>query len=130
MDPQERHGSRPDPVVGRGVDRGYLGFAEVQAIACEGLARLPLDGRRVLVLIPDGTRTMPMPGLFEVLDEALGRRAAALDFLVALGTHPPMSDAQLSALVGRPVVNGRAGERRVFNHRWDDPASYATLGTI
>jgi nickel-dependent lactate racemase len=130
MGPQERHDSRPDPVVGRGVDRGYLGFAEVQAIAREGLARLPLDDRRVLVLIPDGTRTMPMPGLFEVLDETLGRRAAALDFLVALGTHPPMSDAQLSALVGRPVVNGRAGERRVFNHRWDDPASYATLGTI
>ena len=130
MDPQERHGSGPDPVVGRGVDRGYLGLAQVQAIAREGLARLPLDGRRVLVLIPDGTRTMPMPGLFEVLDEALGRRAAALDFLVALGTHPPMSDAQLSALVGRPVVNGRAGERRVFNHRWDDPDSYATLGTI
>ena len=26
--------------------------------------------------------------------------------------------------------DGRAGERRVFNHRWDDPASFATLGTI
>jgi nickel-dependent lactate racemase len=117
-------------VVGRGVETGYLGFPEVQAIAREGLARLPLDGRRVLVLIPDGTRTMPMPGLFPVLDECLGRRAAALDFLVALGTHPPMSDAQLSALVGRTVVGGRAGERRVFNHRWDDPSSYATLGTI
>jgi nickel-dependent lactate racemase len=117
-------------VVGRGVDRGYLGFAEVQAIAREGLARLPLDGRRVLVLIPDGTRTMPMPGLFQVLDEAVGPRAAALDFLVALGTHAPMSDAQLSQLVGRTVVDGRAGERRIVNHRWDDPASFATLGTI
>jgi nickel-dependent lactate racemase len=117
-------------VVGRGVEQGCLAFAEVQAIAREGLARLPLDGRRVLVLVPDGTRTMPMPGLFEVLDECLGRRAAALDFLVALGTHPPMSDAQLSALVGRPVVDGRCGDRRIFNHRWDDPSSYATLGTI
>jgi nickel-dependent lactate racemase len=117
-------------VVGRGVDRGYLGFAEVQAIAREGLARLPLDGRRVLVLIPDGTRTMPMPGFFQVLDEAVGPRAAALDFLVALGTHAPMSDAQLSQLVGRKVVDGRAGERRIVNHRWDDPASFATLGTI
>jgi nickel-dependent lactate racemase len=41
-----------------------------------------------------------------------------------------MSDAQLSAHVGRPVVNGRAGSRRVFNHRWDDPATFTTLGTI
>jgi nickel-dependent lactate racemase len=117
-------------VVGRGVDTGCLGPAEWQAIAREGLACLPLDGRRVLVLIPDGTRTMPMPGLFDVLDECLGRRAAALDFLVALGTHSPMTDAQLSALVGRPVVGGRVGDRRVFNHRWDDPAAFATLGTI
>jgi nickel-dependent lactate racemase len=117
-------------VIGRGVERGYLSLAEWQAVAREGLARLPIDGRRVLVLIPDGTRTMPMPGLFQVLDEAVGPRAAALDFLVALGTHAPMSDAQLTQLVGRTVVEGRAGERRIFNHRWDDPSSFATLGTI
>ena len=117
-------------VVGRGVDTGFLPVEEVRAIAREGLARLPLDGRRVLVLIPDGTRTMPMPLLFDVLDEAVSPRAAALDFLVALGTHAPMSDEQLSALVGREVRGGRAGERKVSNHRWDDPAAFATLGTI
>jgi nickel-dependent lactate racemase len=125
--------SGPDPVAavaGRGVDAGVLPGDEVRAIARAGLERLPLDGRRVLVLLPDGTRTMPMPLLFGLLDEALGRRAAALDFLVALGTHPPMSDPQLTALVGRTVVDGRAGDRRIFNHRWDDPSSYATLGTI
>jgi nickel-dependent lactate racemase len=117
-------------VVGRGLDTGYLGLADWQAIARDGLARLPLEGRRVLVLIPDGTRTMPMAGLFTVIDEAVGPRAAALDFLVALGTHAPMSDAQLSQLVGRQVANGQAGARRIFNHRWDDPASFVTLGTI
>jgi nickel-dependent lactate racemase len=118
------------PVVGRGVLTGFLPPDEVRDIARQGLAQLPLDGKRVLVLIPDGTRTMPMPLLFDVLDEAVGPRAKALDFLVALGTHAPMSDAQLSKLVGRTVKDGRAGERRVFNHRWDDPASFATLGTI
>jgi nickel-dependent lactate racemase len=123
--------SRPDPaVVGHGLETGYLPEAEVRALAREGLSRLALDGRRVLVLIPDGTRTMPMPLLFEVLSEALSARAAALDFLVALGTHHPLSDAQLSSLVGREVHGGRSGKHRIFNHRWDDPAAYATLGTI
>lgn len=117
-------------VAGRGVLEGYLSVEDVAAVAREGLAPLPLDGRRVLVLIPDGTRTMPMPLMFDTLERELGHRVAALDFLVALGTHSPMSDAQLSALIGRPVAGGRAGTRRIFNHKWDDPATFVTLGTI
>ena len=117
-------------VVGRGVVEGFLTPAEVSELASRGLARLPVDGKRVVVLIPDGTRTMPMPMMFEILDRELGPRIAELDFLVALGTHTPMNDEQLSKLIGRPVVNGRAGHRRVFNHKWDDPATFATLDTI
>jgi nickel-dependent lactate racemase len=117
-------------VVGYGLDEGYLPAPEVRQVVRAGLAELPLDGARVLVLVPDGTRTMPMPLLFDVLTGALPGRVAALDFLVALGTHAPMSDAQLSQLVGREVVDGRAGPHRVVNHRWDDPGAFATLGTI
>jgi lactate racemase len=117
-------------VIGKGVASGYLGSEEVARIASEGLAALPLDGARVLVLIPDGTRTMPMPLLFDTLDHALSARVAALDFLVALGTHTPMDDARLSTHVGRQVVNGRIGRSQIFNHNWADPATFARLGTI
>jgi nickel-dependent lactate racemase len=117
-------------VVGRGIAEGVLTPEEVSDLARQGLERLPLDGKRVIVLIPDGTRTMPMPLMFEVLERELGPRVAALDFLVALGTHSPMSDEQLSRLIGRTVVDGRAGDRRIFNHRWHDPATFTTLGTI
>ena len=116
--------------VGQGTDEGYLTRDEIDSVAREGLAALPVDGRRVLVIIPDGTRTMPMPLMFELLERELGPRVAALDYLVALGTHSPMDDAQLTALVGRPVVNGRCGSRRIMNHRWDDPATFANLGVI
>lgn len=117
-------------VVGRGLDTGFLPEDEVRAIVHEAVARMPLDGQRVLVLIPDGTRTMPMPFLFGVLEDAVAPRARALDFLVALGTHVPLTDAQLSKLVGRSVTDGKAGERRIFNHLWDDPSTFITLGTI
>jgi nickel-dependent lactate racemase len=117
-------------VVGRGVVEGHLTPEEVSDLARQGLERLPVDGNRVIVLIPDGTRTMPMPLMFEILERELGPRVAALDFLVALGTHTPMSDEQLSRHIGRTVIDGRAGDRRIFNHRWDDPATFATLGTI
>jgi lactate racemase len=120
----------PGAVVGSGVARGFLPAGEVARVAREGLARLPVDARRVLVVIPDGTRTMPMPLVFEMLEEGLGPRVAALDFLVALGTHSPMDDRQLECLVGRPVSGGRAGTHQIFNHRWDDPATFVSLGTI
>ena len=97
-------------VVGRGLEDDCLAPEELVHIVREGLARLPLDGQRVLVLIPDGTRTMPMPLMFEVLERELGPRVAALDFLVALGTHSPMSDEQLSA--PRRPAGGRRPRRR------------------
>ncbi len=117
-------------VTGLGVADGYLTREQIDRVARDGCAALPVDGRRVLVVIPDGTRTMPMPLMFELLDRELSPRVAALDVLVALGTHTPMTDAQLTAHLGRPVVNGRAGTHRVFNHRWDDRDTFAALGVI
>jgi len=120
----------PGTVVGRGVSNGYLTGDEIAAIAKAGLAQLPVDGKRVLVLIPDGTRTMPMPLIFDTLERELGDRVTALDYLVALGTHTPMSDDQLGRHIGRSVVDGAAGRRRIFNHRWDDPSTFVNLGVI
>ena len=117
-------------VVGRGFAARYLTDDEVRQIVHEGLDSLTVDGKRVLIIIPDSTRTMPMPLMFRLFEELLAPRVTALDYLVALGTHQPMSDAQLSKLVGRPMINGRAGKSQVFNHRWDDPASFVTLGVI
>lgn len=118
------------PGVGRGLDRGYLEREEVAAVVGEGVAGLDLDGLRVLCLVPDGTRTMPMPLLMDLLERELAPRVPALDYLVALGTHPAMSDAQLGRLVGREVKDGRAGRSLVLNHRWGDPDAFAHLGTI
>lgn len=128
--PMAAIGAPPLNVIGEGLENGYLAEARVREIAAEGLAKLPVDDQRVLVLIPDSTRTMPMALLFKVLANELGTRTRALDFLVALGTHAPMTDQQLSKLIGREVSNGLAGMRQIFNHRWDDPDAFATLGTI
>src|ERR1700744_5722368 len=108
-------GSPPPTGIGRGLEEACLADDEVCEIAAEGLAQLPVDDARVLVLIPDGTRTMPMPRLFGILENELSARVRNLDFLVALGTHQPMSDAQLSRLIGRPVTNGESGLHRVYN---------------
>jgi lactate racemase len=122
--------SRAIEVLGDGLSQGFLTESQIRQIAARGLNQLDLDGKRILVLIPDGTRTMPMPLIFDILDQELSGRTAALDFLVALGTHAPMSDLELTRLIGRTVSNGSAGRNRIYNHRWDDPAALGTLGEI
>ncbi len=116
--------------IGHGVPDGALSQTAVDAIVDEALASLPVDGRRVLFIVPDGTRTMPLPAMVERFARGLGPRVTALDYLVALGTHPPMSDAQLSRLFGRPVRDGVMGRSRVFNHEWHRPDTFVTLGTL
>jgi nickel-dependent lactate racemase len=111
------------------TERG-LSDTEVRKILAEGLGRLDLKGRRVLVVIPDGTRTAPIGLLFGLLGDVLGSKVKALDYLIALGTHPPMDDAAKSRLLDNPVVDGKAGRSRIFNHRWESPDTFATLGTI
>ena len=117
-------------VIGSGYDDRTLTEAEVRDLVAEGLAQADLDGKRMLAIIPDGTRTAPVPLLFRLFGELLGGRVAALDYLVALGTHQPMDDAALSRLVGAEVRDGQAGGSRVFNHRWDQPETFVTLGTL
>src|SRR5579863_9612501 len=45
-------------------------------------------GKRVLVLVPDATRTAPLTLLFDALASQLLDVARSLDVLIALGTHP------------------------------------------
>jgi hypothetical protein len=71
-----------------------------------------------------------MPLMFQLLQEEVGTRAAACDYLVALGTHPQMNEAQLTRHMGQPVVNGMCGQARVLNHRWDLPDTFVDMGTI
>lgn len=123
-------GAPAGTAVGAGDAGRVLPDSEIAGIVESALASLDVTGRRVLVLIPDGTRTMPMPLMFRLIGGALGDRAAALDYLVALGTHQPMTDEQLGRHVGVPVVGGRAGRSRIFNHLWDRPDTFTCLGVL
>jgi len=117
-------------VIGTGLQDGYLNKDEIQVIVRDSLVSLALDGKRVIVLIPDNTRTMPMPLMFDLFEELLSQRVSQLDYLVALGTHQPLDDVQLSKLVGRSVISGKVGCKQIFNHEWDKPESFVHIGTI
>ena len=119
-------------IIGQGSTTDTLSADAVQELLARALEPMALDGKRVLVIIPDGTRTAPIPLLFRLLYEQIGRRVARLDYLIALGTHQPMSDDAIDQRVG--VTAAERAERypnvAVFNHRWDVSGTLQTVGTI
>jgi nickel-dependent lactate racemase len=105
---------------------------QVRDIAARALAPLRLAGKKVLLIVPDATRTAPVGLLFRTIHDLIGGDAAGLDVMIALGTHPPMSE---EAMLRRLEITAeeRAGKYRrvrLLNHAWDDPAALARIGTI
>lgn len=88
--------------------------------------------KKILLIIPDGTRTAPIGLMFQTLFEQIGDVTKNLDVLIALGTHQAMSE---SAICERLEIS--ESERRekyckvrFFNHAWDNPDALRNIGTI
>ena len=71
-----------------------LSHAEIRATIAEARERIRPDGKRILVVITDGTRSGPTALMCGMLREQLAGRARRLDFLIALGV-----EARAQALV-------------------------------
>jgi nickel-dependent lactate racemase len=109
-----------------------LAAGEATEFIASQLAAQPLSGRSVCVLVPDATRTCPLPLLLTAVHQALHRRVSKLTVLIALGTHGEMGEQALAAHLGYPA--GRPGDRypdmTVLNHRWWDETAFAPIGEI
>ena len=105
-----------------------LSDEEVQKVSREALSGISPEDKRILTIIPDSTRTAPLPIFFRLLDDFLGQKAKSLDFLIALGTHPPLGQEDINRLWGRN--SQERGKHQVFNHRWDDPSQLQEIGKI
>ncbi|TSA50347.1 DUF2088 domain-containing protein [archaeon] len=105
-----------------------LGKEEIEAQLGEALEEIDVAGKKVLVIIPDNTRTLPMPAFYDTISSSLANRATAVTFLVALGTHPPLSEDELRAHLG-PRIDDFANVH-VLQHEWDNPGVLSQVGTI
>jgi len=105
---------------------------DIERICDDAVAHGGLGAPRMLVLIPDLTRSCPLDVMFRILYERLAGRAEKLDFLVALGTHPPLSMEQIYRRVGITPAEHREkfSRARFFNHQWNNPEQLVEVGKI
>ncbi len=118
--------------TGKGYLDRTLTEAEVREIVGRAFAVHDMTGKRVLFITPDATRSGPMDMMFRVFYEAIGEKAAALDYLIALGTHMPMDEAALLKLFGLTAEEKaqKYARVRIFNHEWEKPETFKQIGVI
>jgi len=111
---------------------GKLTDAGVAEVVAQSLPAEAYAGKRVLLIIPDATRTAPVGLLFKTIVGQIGAVTRSLDVMVALGTHPPMSE---EAICARLEINASERQSRYasvkfLNHEWDNPAALREVGVI
>jgi nickel-dependent lactate racemase len=121
------------PTVSKTASAGAsLGAQDVMEVISQACPAKAYTKKRVLLIVPDGTRTAPVGLVFKHLFAQIGEPAAAVDVLIALGTHQPMSEDAICKRLGISM-NERASQYRkvrFFNHAWNNPGALENIGTI
>ncbi len=119
-------------LIERQTEDGFLSDSEADESVAEFFAQNDYTGKRVLVIVPDNTRSGPVGQIFKAIHDWLGRKAKALDVLVALGTHQPMSEEQICARLDLTPQDRKTRYSCVkfSNHQWQNPETFTSIGEI
>ena len=109
-----------------------LSAEAVSAFVARALAQADLDAKRICLIVPDGTRTCPLPMIMRACHDALADRAKEVTVVIALGTHQGMSEDQLAGHLGYAAGDLEATYPGwvVRNHESWLPETFVHLGTI
>ena len=112
--------------------RGSVSREEVADLVARACPAKEYRGKKVLLIVPDATRTAPVDVFFQALHAQIGAACAHFDVMIALGTHPPMREEAICARLGISPEERRGpyGAVRLLNHDWQDPETLLSLGTI
>ncbi len=119
----------------------HVGDADADAFVARNLAGVDVDGKNVVLVIPDGTRSCPLPLLVGIMHRHLIDRVGSLTAVIALGTHSYMEPDEIDRLlgVGGSHADGSAQPAtladaypglKVVNHEWADPDQLVKVGHI
>src|SRR5262245_41200732 len=107
-------------LLSRTAAAGELTDGDVRDLIAQACPEKDYRNKRVLLIVPDGTRSAPVGLLFQTLHRLVGEVTQAFDVLVALGTHQPMSEIAICQRLEISEVERRETYRRVrfYNHAW------------
>jgi nickel-dependent lactate racemase len=120
------------PAATVGGPQSTLTEDEIRRFVADAIGAYDFDGKRVTLVVPDGTRHAPIAMLSHLIRDALGSRPKDVRVVIALGTHDYMSETAIAALMG--YEPGHFADEfpgwEIFNHDWRNDDCFADLGTI
>jgi nickel-dependent lactate racemase len=119
-------------IVEKGSTNEFLSNEEVKSLIKKVFKKVDLTNKKVLVIVPDHTRTAPIDLFFKTIYGEIGEIARKLDYIIALGTHRTLSDEEINHRVGISDKERKVNYSSVnfYNHKWDDPDYLRSIGTI
>lgn len=110
----------------------FLSEKDLINLCQEALRKKDFQGKRVLIIIPDTTRTGPTGLFFKTICEELSKKAKKIDFIIALGTHPIMGEEKVNKHLRITFEERKTKYKNVniFQHHWDRPDDFTCIGTI
>ena len=117
-------------IIGKVHEDQYLTEAETREVFRQSFEAIDIAGKKLLVIIPDGTRSAPIPLCFRLFTELLKDVVTRLDFLIALGTHKAMDEEEIlrHTSITAEERAGKYADVGLFNHDWR--SHLRRLGTI
>lgn len=105
---------------------------QVNEVVAQSLPAAEYAGKKVLLIVPDATRTAPIGQLFKAIHAQICGSATKLDVMIALGTHHAMSEEAICERLEITIEERRDqyAEVTFHNHEWDNPDAMRNLGTI
>ena len=96
-------------------------------VGSDPLSKMLQGHEKVLILVDDHTRSTPVqkifPRLISELEKA-GIKQTGMKILVALGTHRPMTEEEMTRKFGRDISK----QYPILNHQWWDSSQLINLG--
>ena len=128
------HGKSSDlqMVIERQNKDGFIQTDETREAVAEFFAQNDYTGKKILLIIPDNTRSGPIGDVFKIIYDCLEQKAKAIDCLVALGTHQPLTQKQICKRLSirQDERKSKYASVRFFNHWWEKPETFTSIGKI
>jgi len=110
----------------------FVSYNEAREAIAEFFAQNDYAGKQILLIIPDNTRSGPVGDIFKIIYDCIEQKVKGIDCLVALGTHPPLTEEQICTRLDITQNQRRTkyAHVKLFNHEWQKPETFTSIGKI